>query len=351
MQHPAAPYHEHAVRAEVKRICAENGLDYEQDRFGNLLVRLQTAKGQRVFVLAAHLDHPGFSVIGSVSSSRCQARFEGGVPEHYFRPGVALRLMPGAEHARLGGRRGKAGLFELLIDGSLQAIPRFAVWELKDFAVSDGRIYGRACDDLIGVAAALATLIELKRKRARTNVLAVISRAEETGFQGALAVATAGTLPKNALIVSLETSREMAGVKMGQGVILRVGDRTSVFDPEATRFLGEIASRLKEERKGFMFQRALMSGGTCEATAYQEFGFQTAAVCVALGNYHNCGAGGRIQQEYVSIADVSSMLELLVAASQQMPDYSKLVSELRRRLKQLLETARANLPRTEADNP
>src|SRR5215831_14385598 len=106
MQHPAAPYHEHAVRAEVKRICVENGLDYEQDRFGNLLVRLETAKGQRVFVLAAHLDHPGFSVTGSVSSSRCQARFEGGVPEHYFRPGVALRLMPGAEHARLGGRRG-----------------------------------------------------------------------------------------------------------------------------------------------------------------------------------------------------------------------------------------------------
>ena len=41
-----------------------------------------------------------------------------------------------------------------------------------------------------------------------------------------------------------------------------------------------------------------MSGGTCEATAYQEFGFQTAAVCVALGNYHNCGPRNRIAAEF-----------------------------------------------------
>src|SRR5262249_13137423 len=136
----------------------------------------------------------------------------------------------------------------------------------------------------------------------------VISRAEEIGFRGALAVAAGRVLPKNALVISLETSRELPGVRMGGGVILRVGDRTSIFDSEATRFLAEAAGELKSAKKNFQFQRALMSGGTCEATAYQEFGFQTAAVCVALGNYHNCAERNRIAEEYISIADALSMV-------------------------------------------
>ena len=177
-------------------------------------------------------------------------------------------------------------------------------------------------------------------------MLAVISRAEEIGFQGALAVAAGRTLPKDALIISLETSREMPGVKMGDGVILRVGDRTSTFDPEGTRFLGEIASALCLKRKGFSFQRALMSGGTCEATAYQEFGFQTVAVCVPLGNYHNCGDRRRIEAEYVSIADVAGMVHFLEATARRVPEYRRLVARLPQRLKRLLRTARATLPKT-----
>src|SRR6185295_15601887 len=104
-------------------------------------------------------------------------------------------------------------------------------------AIRRGQIHGRACDDLGGVAAILATLIELKRRRARVNVIGVISRAEEVGFLGAMAVAAAKELPKNSLVVSLETSRELPGVKMGEGVILRVGDRTSIFDSAGMRFL------------------------------------------------------------------------------------------------------------------
>jgi len=46
-----------------------------------------------------------------------------------------------------------------------------------------------------------------------------------------------------------------------------------------------------------------MQGGTCEATAYALYGYRTAAMCVALGNYHNCGPGDRIAPEYVSLED------------------------------------------------
>src|SRR5205823_14043788 len=134
---------------------------------------------------------------------------------------------------------------------------------------------GRACDDLIGVATIMAVMSELARKRAEVNVIGLISRAEEIGFRGALAAMGTRLLPRNSLIISLETSRELPGVKMGEGVILRVGDKTSVFDSDAMRFLSEVATKLKTRRKYFKFQRGLMAGGTCEATAFQEFGFQT----------------------------------------------------------------------------
>jgi endoglucanase len=344
MRHPAVPYHEHAPRAEVENICAEHGLSCEQDRFGNLLISLNRAARQRPVVLAAHLDHPGFEIARPLSASRWLARFRGGVPDVYFRSGIPLRLMPGDMPAKLGQRRGPDKAFEIRTTQSGQDTPKFAVWELEDFAVRRGRIYGRACDDLIGVAAVLATLIELKRERAQANVLGVISRAEEVGFHGALACAAHGGLPKHSFVISLETSRELPGVKMGQGVILRVGDRTSIFDPAATRFLAEVAAVMKLRQPSFAWQRALMSGGTCEATAYQEFGFQTAAVCVALGNYHNCAEGNRIRAEYVSISDVCSMVELLAAAAAQMPHYSQLIGKLPQRLNQMLREACQSLP-------
>ncbi len=347
MRRPAAPYYEHAVRDEVESICAEHRLECERDRFGNLLVRLRTVPAHRPLVLAAHLDHPGFEIIRRLSGSRWLARFRGGVPNIYFRAGIPLRLMPGAIAAKLGRRRSKEQrAFEIGAAQPPNARPKFAVWELEDFAVRSRRIHGRACDDLIGVACVLATLIELKEARASVNVIGVISRAEEVGFHGALAVAAARAIPKNALIVSLETSREMPGVKMGQGVVLRVGDRTSIFDSEGMRFLREVAAALTARRRGFGFQRGLMSGGTCEATAYQQFGFQTAAVCVALGNYHNCAPRNKIQAEYVSVSDACGMVDLLVAAAQQMRRYPQLVGKLPTRLARMLRQARKRLAAT-----
>ena len=63
---------------------------------------------------------------------------------------------------------------------------------------------------------------------------------------------------------------------MGGGVIIRVGDRTSVFDPAATAQLEDAAKAAEIKH-----QRALMQGGTCEATAYALYGYRTAAMCVA----------------------------------------------------------------------
>ncbi len=343
---PTAPYHEAGVRGVVETICAEHGLKAKRDAFGNVLIRVGSAKDGRPIAFAAHLDHPGFAVIKRLGARRWLAQFNGTVPEAYFKRGLPVRLLPGNVSARIDRRSSAPKQFELVADPLVGSAPRFGVWEMGDFAVRGDQIHGRACDDLLGVTSALGALIDLQRSRARVHAIGLISRAEEVGFQGALALAASGVLPKQTLIVSLETSKEIPPVKMGAGVIVRVGDRSSIFGSDATRFVTEVAGELAKSAKpklGFPFQRALMSGGTCEATAYQEFGYETAAVCVALGNYHNCTTDGRIREEFVSISDLGGMVQLLVGCARQMKNFDRLVGRLPARLQDLLREARRNL--------
>ena len=326
MECPTAPYHEAGVRAVAEAIARENGLHHYQDRFGNLFVR--TGNRGRPLVLAAHLDHPGFAVLERIDALGWAAEFLGGVGEKYFVPGVPLRLHPGNVAGRLGKQLDqKRRIYRLETEMEVQEA-MFAVWDLPSFECRGPLIYGRACDDLIGVAVALATLIELQRQGVNEMVYAVLTRAEEVGFGGALAVAKHRLLPKDSLVVSLETSRELPPVLMGQGVIVRTGDKASVFDSRGTRYLTEISHFLAAENPDFKFQRALMPGGTCEATAYQEFGYASVAVCVALGNYHNCGAE-QIAEEFVHGGDVESMVRLLVKAAVEFPSFLEWANTLR----------------------
>jgi len=349
MSCPAAPYFEESVRAEAEAICQEEGLDYARDTYDNLLVSYRKGGKGRFLTLAAHMDHPGFEVVKRLGPSSFLANFRGGVGDAYFKAGVPLLLMPQGTKAKLGKRVGKATQFEIKTTKPQEEKPEFAVWDLESFAIGKGLIHGRACDDLIGCAAILATLVQLKRKRLKANVQGVLARAEEVGFHGALMVAEQKLIPENALVISLETSRELPPVKMGQGVIVRVGDRSSIFDSKATRFLCETGLELAKQDKSYQFQRALMSGGTCEGTAYQEYGYQTAALCVALGNYHNCGKGNRIKAEHVSVADAEGMVTLLVAVAKRMKDFDALAGKLPARLKALTKEAYSEFKRCGAE--
>ncbi len=348
MRQPAVPFHESMVEAEVLRICGEKGLHVERDEFGNLYATLSSrGVGEEPLVLAAHMDHPGFEIVRSIEQG-WEARFLGGVPDRYFKPGVKLRLFPSGRSAVLGERvpHPREKRFRLADSDTSAERPAFAVWDLQAFGVKGEHIRGRVCDDLIGVAVILATLAELKRSRVNRPVMGFISRAEEVGFQGALAAAGAGHIPEKSLVISLETSKEIPGVKMGEGVIVRVGDRSSVFDSAATRFLDAVGGQLARRDEGFRHQRALMAGGSCEGTAFQEYGFRTAAVCVALGNYHNCGHGDRIREEFVNVGDALGMQRLLAEAARKRGEFNRLVGGTRKRLEKLRREGARRLRRS-----
>jgi endoglucanase len=259
----------------------------EEDAFGNLIALYRRGTAKPRYAFAAHMDHPGY--VGR--------DFLGGVPKAYFKAKPARR---------------KFGAFSM--------------WDLPAWELRGGRIYSRACDDLIGCACIVAMLHDLENSKARGAAYGLFTRAEEVGFVGAVQLAKSGSVPKETTIVSLETSSVKGGpVTMGSGAILRVGDRTSIFDSEATAQIQACAAQAK-----IPYQRALMQGGTCEATAYALYGYRTAAMCVALGNYHNCGPRNRIAPEYVSLKDATGMARLCAALAASKP--SNALGALRTRL-------------------
>jgi len=291
---PTAPMFESAVREEIQRQLSDiPGLTLQVDPHGNLIAWCGTGHPKNVFV--AHMDHPGWQL-------RPIRRFLGGVPE------------------------------SLQDKGQVQEFGDFGMWDLPALRLDGGRLYSRACDDLIGCATVIATLRTLSERDFDRSIAGVFTRAEEVGFIGAIHLARSKLLPPNATVISLETSKEIPPAKMGEGPIIRVGDRISIFDPQTTDLFVEVAKKEK-----LAFQRCLMPGGTCEATAFQLYGYRSAALCIALGNYHNCTPDGRIDSEFIDLGDLEGLIALCVAVAGAEKTAESARETLRKRLEARLD--------------
>jgi endoglucanase len=308
---PTAPFHEHAVAEAILGFLKElPHVKVRADKCGSLVAIYERSESRKRpqprYAFAAHMDHPGWVRVheqdlgpaAKFPEAKHPLQFLGWVPEAY------------------------------LTEPKVRVYGRFAMWDLPEFQVEEDIIHARACDDLIGCAAIVAMFKELEESGAECSCMGLFSRAEEVGLVGAMRLAASGMIPEEITIISLETSAERPPAKMGEGPILRVGDKSSIFDSAATAALRQIAAEAH-----IPVQRCLMPGGTCEATAYQAAGYRSAALCVALGNYHNCGPDNKIAAEYVSFSDVQGLVKLCtsIATSQQKRNFA--VKQLKKRLK------------------
>jgi len=275
LEQPTAPFYEDAVRDRIifhLRQCPHVGIEY--DKFGNLVAHYRRkTRAKPKWAFAAHMDHPGW-----VRAPSGKFRFLGSVPPEY------------------------------LDNPRIKEFGVFAMWDLPAFEFKSNQIHSRACDDLLGCAAILCLFRELEAAQANIACLGLFTRAEEVGFVGAIKLTQAKVVSRQTTIVSLETSAPRGSAKSGDGPIIRVGDRMSIFDNEATSSLLESA-----KTAGIQVQRCLLDGGTCEATAYQLYGYRCAGVSLALGNYHNCGPDRSIVPEFVAFQDYASLVSLCLS--------------------------------------
>jgi endoglucanase len=90
-----------------------------------------------------------------------------------------------------------------------------------------------------------------------------------------------------------------------------------------TQWMTTLAQELSTSDQLFKYQRKLMDGGVTEATAYDLYGYETGAACIALGNYHNAGAQGRVAAETVHLGDLEGLVRLFGRMLETVPRYDR----------------------------
>lgn len=324
LSQPTAPLFEELPAASVLAFArARPGLDAERDGAGNVVVRYSGEGADRSapVVVVAHLDHPGFAVEGESGDGLASMSFRGGLgaenavagsPVDFFRAGVTDPIGSG-ELVEADGHDGRLTDARARVVHGHAAPGGFAMWGFPGFEVSDGVIWARVCDDLLGAAVVLSTLDELSRwQPPGVAVQGLFTRGEEIGFLGALEAIRRGTVPAGASVLSLECSKALPGAPLGAGVIVRVGDRRSIFDPGLSDALSRAAGQVADGDPGFRWQRRLMDGGVCEASAFCAFGFRASGIALPLGNYHNAlDAGTGVGPEHVAVDDYVAGVHLL----------------------------------------
>jgi len=337
---PTAPFVEtHVVRYIEDFVAARPQLRLRRDRFGNLMVKYTpkrpAKKLGRPVLFAAHMDHPGFIARRMIDGRHVEAEWHGGVKWPYFRnakvkfhvdgawvPGriVAANRPPTRKNAkRLTAAAKKAAALAppktiVAKVGGVIAPGSPGMWDLPDATIRDNRLHARVCDDIAALAGIICMLDEICRNGGRAPTYAFFTRAEEVGFAGALAAVADKTIPRRTLVVAVENSLAITGVGMGDGPVLRVGDRLSVFTPAVAAYCRVVADRLAEDDKTFKYQRKLMDGGACESTAYCHYGYDATGICLPLVNYHNMDTKtGRIAPEAIDVRDFRNLTQWFVA--------------------------------------
>jgi len=276
---PTAPFHEYQVAAVIAELLAAfPHVELTRDRFDNLIACYRRGRKKPRFAFAAHMDHPGWV------REKGEAVFLGGVPA------------------------------ERLQSHPVEWFGDFGMWDLEPFRLEKGIVHARVCDDLVGCAAIVAMFAELEAKGADATVYGIFTRAEEVGFVGAIHLARHWPLPNGVCFISLETSAPRGGAVGGKGPVIRVGDRLSVFDDATTASLIAAATEAS-----IPHQRALLDGGSCEATAMNLFGIPAAGISVLLGNYHNCPPEKGIAPESIHLNDAKQLVALITAVTLQTP--------------------------------
>ncbi len=343
---PTAPFAEGFAVRYIERFVADRpGLRLQRDRFGNLLVELPGPGHGPRWVFGAHMDHPGFVAQMMREDAMLSAWCRGGVDAEYLiNQPVRFFFDDGGRRVEVAGVVLEIGEHSDEVSATIRVdapVPPGSpgMFDLTPGQIVMDRFESRVCDDLAGVAAILAMLDALHADPPSATVAGILTRGEEEGFIGAIASAKHRTLlQSDDRVLSIEASPVQPYAPQGKGVIIRVGDRSSVFDPALTGFLTDRAEALTKTDPTFQFQRALMPGGTCEATAYAQYGHTTAAICLALGNYHNMDRARRVvAPETIDMGDWGNMVKLFIDIARTGHGYDGARPDVLRKLESRFE--------------
>ncbi|MEE3234523.1 MAG: hypothetical protein VX294_10180 [Candidatus Latescibacterota bacterium] len=325
VKQPTVPFSEGFPISSIYRFLKDHPkLKHTKDVYGNIFVKYDGTTSSKFprTILTAHLDHPGFRWIEDIDSKTSLFGIYGGINKNLLINQPVRVYNPLSENSRrsIRGTINKVHNFNNSRSNVEVSFPlktnkkhlknSFCCLDITPWRLYGDRLHARACDDLVGVGVALTTIAKLALSNEPIKAGILLTRAEEVGFAGILGTLNENYLSKKDIYVNIECSSIRAGAILGEGPIIRVGDRITVFDPDVSSALTYCADNIQQKNRTFSFQRKLMDGGACEATPLVRAGFQTGAVAIPLDNYHNDG-GTKLKAEIVDLRDVNNLIVLL----------------------------------------
>jgi putative aminopeptidase FrvX len=312
---PTAPFHEESMARQILTLAQPLREDHRirsfRDRFGNLVIGYSPGRPALEVVLVAHMDHPAFEV-RSHRGETLELEVLGGLPWELLMGSrvsvvcgepVAEAVVVAVDQAA-GTVTGRLEAGE--VRGSLVGLP--AVLGLEAAEVDAEWFRAPVIDDLAGCAAILAALGHCVVTSPEVAVTGLFTRAEETGFVGASAAIAARTVNEDALVISLEASSANDEYPAGAGPVIRLGDRSFLFDANGTEVLRRAAAAVRET--GEAVQEARMTGGVCEGSLFFAYGFAAAGMAIPLVNTHNRGRE-TVEREAARISDIEGEVAVL----------------------------------------
>lgn len=365
LSQPTAPFRESWVKQALVKKFNDEKLPFFEDSFGNFWIgpsNLRQAR-QSELVFISHLDHPGIIVQridwkeDEKSIGTAQGIWLGGGPMDIRNKKVLV-----FSHADLGfqftgtvyhhtnGARGPNEV-HIKLDASKhnkesrkaidECIARNSAWGAclwfpKNVEFKKNLCWTKAADDLMGVCSLLHAYSNVYRqnKHVKNKISLIFTRAEESGFHGTLGILLKKWLnPGKTVMISVEASAVRPGGVLHGGPVLRLGDKMSLFQTEMINWMKHQGVALQKKSPSFQFQAQIMSGGSCEASAFQLFGFKVGGFSIPLLNYHNLNG----KREAVSLQDSIQLCKWLESLFKNYQNKSQILDHSRLVLKELLE--------------
>lgn len=284
----------------------------EEDKLRNLYAKKEK-KGALIVQLDAHTDEVGFMVQSVLSQGLMRlAPLGGWLPAQVS----SLRLMArnnegdlipgiiGSKPPHFASDLEKApSLSEMAFD--VGATSKDELWEKYGLGIAvpmvphvysrydekRQRLFGKAFDCRIGVAALVDTLLEAEKKELDLQLIGTFSSQEEVGLKGAT-VSSRRALPDLAIIFEGAPADdtfpgESVQCALGKGPMLRHMDKSMIVSPRFQHFALDIARELE-----IPHQEAVRLGGGTNAAAIQLVG--AGVPCIVLGvpvRYIHAGEG------------------------------------------------------------
>lgn len=310
------------------------------DKFGNLIA--MKGEGDFSLMVSAHKDEVGLIVTHVEERGFLRFAKLDGIPDHvlpskrvkiYTRSGGVVPGVIGLKSAHLMTEEERKQILsadKLFIDvgaSSREEVYALGIREGDPVAVEasftelpNGFVCAKALDDRAGCAALIHAL---KNSDPKMRVYGVFTVQEEVGLRGATTSAYALVPDAGIALETMPTSdhpeakpEESSSVELGKGPVLVLADgrrgslsRGYLIHPRMRAWVEETASK-----RGILLQKAILEGGTTDATAIQitRGGIPSCVIATPARYMHSFS-------EVLKLSDLEQMAELLRALLESAP--------------------------------